>query len=516
MNKGVRLGLIGAALLLVLASCGRSFLQTGERESWRHQAEVACLKSGEVKTGTGVVQISPIEGPGMCGADFPFKVSMLGEGSALTSYAEDPRPPGAIPGSSPGSSPNSSATPGWPPNQPSSQPPYARPNSAPPAQPVRGETLRWTPGPAGIDQRAVPAVEQPRYAPNGPDRYAPPVEQQRYAPPLQEPRYVPPAEMRTPGGQPMSIYAPDVQQPDDIPDDAILPPGRTPTGNPRATYNAPNYEPPRQRVLPSLGPMRGPQSAALATPATLNPPATLACPLVSALDKWVSGSVQPAALRWFGAPVTEIKQISAYSCRSMVGAGTSHISEHAFGNALDIAGFVLSDGRKITVREGWHGAAEEQGFLRDVHMAACDYFSTVLAPGYNAAHYDHIHVDLMRRASGRHPCRPDALPGDVAAAKARTMYASRHRGTTGSVALQDAKSIMGIPGEDGEFDDDEPAPAATSGWPRPAPPKAAAPAISAPDTTDVTGSIPAAPPAPARPRSAGDAAIRLQEMRDAH
>jgi len=515
MTRGVQLGLVGTAMLVVLASCGRSYLQTGERASWRHQAEVECLKSGAVKVGTGVVQISPIEGPGMCGADFPLKVSMLGEGSALTSYAEDPRPPGGIPGSS--------AMPNWPPNQP----PYARP-APPPSQPMRGETLRWSPGPPGIDPRGAPSVEQPRYVPNEPDRYARPVEPPRYAPPLQEPRYVAPVEQQRYGPpaeqpryvpeqqrapeRPMSIYAPGVKEPDDIPDDAILPQGRS---NPRATYNAPVYEPPRQpqRALPSLRPMRGPQSAALSTPATLTPAATLACPLVSSLDKWVSASVQPSALRWFGSPVTEIKQISAYSCRSMVGAGSGHISEHAFGNALDIAGFILADGRKVTVREGWHGRPEEQGFLRDVHMSACDYFSTVLAPGYNAAHYDHIHVDLMRRASGRHPCRPDAIPGEVAAAKAKSMYASRNRGYTGSVGLQDAKRILGIPGEDGEFDDDEPAP--SKGWPRPAPQKAAAPVISAPDTTEVTGSIGGAHPAHAKALSAGDAAIRLQEMREA-
>ena len=103
----------------------------------------------------------------------------------------------------------------------------------------------------------------------------------------------------------------------------------------------------------------------------------------------------------------------------------------------------------------------------------------MLAPGYNAAHYDHIHVDLMRRSSGRHPCRPEAIPGEVAAAKARAIYASKQRGPayTGSVATQIGKPSMppvAVPGEDGEAadeDDDEavtgsiPAPAA-SGWPR--------------------------------------------------
>ena len=107
----------------------------------------------------------------------------------------------------------------------------------------------------------------------------------------------------------------------------------------------------------------------------------------------------------------------------MVGSGGSGISEHAFGNAIDVAAFTLADGRRITVEEGWHGTPEEQGFLHDVHLAACDNFTTVLAPGYNAAHYNHIHVDLMRRSSGDRPCRPEAVSGEVAAAKARATYA---------------------------------------------------------------------------------------------
>ena len=55
----------------------------------------------------------------------------------------------------------------------------------------------------------------------------------------------------------------------------------------------------------------------------------------------VRQAVQPAAMRWFGSPVAEIKQISAYSCRGMNGQRRAHISEHAFGNALDIAAFTL-------------------------------------------------------------------------------------------------------------------------------------------------------------------------------
>jgi hypothetical protein len=140
---------------------------------------------------------------------------------------------------------------------------------------------------------------------------------------------------------------------------------------------------------------------------------------VSALDRWFANAVQPAARKWFNQPVVEIKQISAYSCRGMNGQPGASISEHAFGNALDIAAFVLADGRRVTVKDGWRGAPEEQGFLRDVQAAACDQFTTVLAPGSNQFHYDHIHVDLMRRVSGRRICQPGAVDGDQVAARAR-------------------------------------------------------------------------------------------------
>jgi hypothetical protein len=179
--------------------------------------------------------------------------------------------------------------------------------------------------------------------------------------------------------------------------------------------------------LPPLGPQRNPRIAAISTPVEVQPAATLACPIVSALDHWIANAVQPAAQKWFGQPVVEIKQISAYSCRGMNGNPNARISEHAFGNALDIAAFVLADGRRVTVKNSWRGSPEEQGFLRDVQGSACDQFTTVLAPGSNAFHYDHIHVDLMRRSSGRRICEPGAVDGEVVAARARKnpAYATR-------------------------------------------------------------------------------------------
>jgi hypothetical protein len=139
------------------------------------------------------------------------------------------------------------------------------------------------------------------------------------------------------------------------------------------------------------------------------PKATLSCPLVANVEAWFHEAIQPAAMAWYGSPVIEIKQISAYSCRTMNGQPGAAISEHAFGNALDIAAFRFADGREVELKTGWKGKPEERGFLRAVHAAACERFSTVLAPGADMFHYDHIHVDLARRSSGRGICKPGPM-----------------------------------------------------------------------------------------------------------
>src|SRR4029078_9092009 len=86
---------VGSLALVTLAACGRSSWFES-RDPWRHEAEVACLKSGSVKESVGLTRLQPIRGPGICGADFPLKVAALGESSAL-GFADDPRPPGMIP-----------------------------------------------------------------------------------------------------------------------------------------------------------------------------------------------------------------------------------------------------------------------------------------------------------------------------------------------------------------------------------------------------------------------------------
>ncbi len=316
MTLSLRWSFAGPLLLLVLAGCARMWF--AEREPWRREAEVACLKSGAVKEGPSVAIIQAINGPGMCGADYPLRVAALGA-PAIPGFAAEPlRPPGAVAGAAP---------------------------IAPDYTPVPTPSA-----PYGVD-RASP-----------PDVY--------------------------PGLRPAPA----------------APPGPVQFGRPDP-------------------------AALTIAPAAVTPAATLACPIVSALNLFVSEAVQPAAVRWFGQPVVELRQISSYSCRGMNGDPNANISEHAFGNALDMAAFTLADGHKITVKDGWHGTPEEQGFLHDVQGAACDRFTTVLAPGSNAYHEDHIHMDLMRHASGRVICQPAAIPGEVAAARAAARYG---RGTPAS------------------------------------------------------------------------------------
>ncbi len=122
------------------------------------------------------------------------------------------------------------------------------------------------------------------------------------------------------------------------------------------------------------------------------------CPLALNLAVWTREAVQPAAKQVFGQRVVRLESFGSYSCRNVKGrpqmAGTR--SEHATANAVDISGFVLANGRRISVEGGWNGTEEERRFLRSIRAAACKRFQTVLSPDFNAAHRDHFHFDLGR------------------------------------------------------------------------------------------------------------------------
>jgi hypothetical protein len=139
------------------------------------------------------------------------------------------------------------------------------------------------------------------------------------------------------------------------------------------------------------------------------------CPMVEAIQDWLDEVVQPAALKRFGVAVSEIDVFGAYSCRSIDNMAGARLSEHAFGNALDVSGFGLADGRKIVILRDWRRTdTQEAAFLREAEGGACGLFRTVLAPGADAFHYNHIHLDLAmhgRSDTGlRRYCRPKPSP----------------------------------------------------------------------------------------------------------
>ncbi len=136
-----------------------------------------------------------------------------------------------------------------------------------------------------------------------------------------------------------------------------------------------------------------------AFPLTPSPPPTT-CGVAIALELWRRSAIEPLAEEIFGSEVQQIEHLGAYSCRRLYGRGEGAWSEHATGNAVDIAGFVLADGTRISVLGDWDDKGDKGAFLRRVRAGACESFATVLSPDYNAAHADHFHLDMSTRWGG--------------------------------------------------------------------------------------------------------------------
>jgi len=119
------------------------------------------------------------------------------------------------------------------------------------------------------------------------------------------------------------------------------------------------------------------------------------CGLADSFAGWVSHAVAPAAYQILGSELVRVESMGSYACRNVVGvSGVEKRSGHATANAVDISGFVLQDGRRITIEQGWRSPDPRiQAFFRTIHRSACKRFGTVLSPDYNAAHYNHFHLE---------------------------------------------------------------------------------------------------------------------------
>jgi hypothetical protein len=127
------------------------------------------------------------------------------------------------------------------------------------------------------------------------------------------------------------------------------------------------------------------------------------CAVGAALLLWQRDVVQPMARLHLGRNVRSIEHLGSYNCRSI--RGGKRPSEHSTGNAIDIAAFVLSDGRRVSLDEHWDAPDGRSAFLQAIRGGACGYFTTVLSPDYNAAHADHFHLDQAQRPGGWGVCR---------------------------------------------------------------------------------------------------------------
>lgn len=135
----------------------------------------------------------------------------------------------------------------------------------------------------------------------------------------------------------------------------------------------------------------------------MKPAATLRCEMAATFAAWTRKELAPTARTRYFSGVKTIHQGSSYSCRRIRGTGVA--SEHSKGNALDIMRIELNNGRDIDVRKpGWF-AFRQRGFLNSVRADGCEYFNTVLGPGYDWDHRNHFHFDIKPRRNGRVACR---------------------------------------------------------------------------------------------------------------
>ena len=129
------------------------------------------------------------------------------------------------------------------------------------------------------------------------------------------------------------------------------------------------------------------------------PPATLRCEMAEAVANWLREDVAPAALK-LGAPLRGLDNFDSYECRSRNRIPGAMLSEHGRANALDVRTLKLGNGKLIgltdvNVAKGWREA---------LRATACSRFATVLGPGSDGYHEEHIHLDLAARRGGYKMC----------------------------------------------------------------------------------------------------------------
>lgn len=137
---------------------------------------------------------------------------------------------------------------------------------------------------------------------------------------------------------------------------------------------------------------------------TLAPPVTVRCEAARSLALWIERVVVPAAVLHLDAGVTTLATAASYHCRHRVGATEDKWSEHAFANAIDVSAVLLDDETRVPIQPRPGSPAPARAFQAAIRGGACAYFTTVLGPTTNAAHDDHLHLDMAQRRGGYRLC----------------------------------------------------------------------------------------------------------------
>ena len=141
---------------------------------------------------------------------------------------------------------------------------------------------------------------------------------------------------------------------------------------------------------------------------TMSPPATMRCTMAEAVAHWVRDDVTPAFAKAGGSAgpaVRALDNYASYDCRGRNNVATARTSEHGFANALDVRGVRLADGKFVQFTDRTIARDVREGLRKD----ACARFTTVLGPGSDGHHEEHIHFDLAERRGGYRICQWDVL-----------------------------------------------------------------------------------------------------------
>ncbi len=131
-------------------------------------------------------------------------------------------------------------------------------------------------------------------------------------------------------------------------------------------------------------------------PVSFNTDAKINCVMATQLQRYFADSVQPMALSMLRQPVVEVRVAASYSCRTRNSKRGAKLSEHAKMNAFDMSALTLADGTVLTIEDDWHSMGRKGRFLRAINRSACRYFTTVIGPGGDKYHQDHLHLDHGR------------------------------------------------------------------------------------------------------------------------